>query len=304
MGIRQGAPVPTPEKPPGLVLARDRAVGTVAAQVQAAQMTRVRRGVYLPCGDWTPREAALALIAAAHEHLGAPHWFSHESAALLWGLPVWQVPSAVHVRTGTTGARSDTLRRHRGALSPEVTTQVNGLPVTTLPQTVVDCARTLPAVPALVVADAALRAGMALDEASALLDTCQGRGVRRAAAVLRYADDGAESAWETATRVLLLRAGLPVPTTQVPVDTRIGTFWADLGIPQWRLLIEFDGRSKYTDRDVLFAEKRRADAVVEQGRHLLRVTAADHRHPQALIARTLTYAPAGFRPTPRRELSF
>ncbi|MCL2423666.1 MAG: hypothetical protein FWD11_07240, partial [Micrococcales bacterium] len=246
---------------------------------------------------------ALARIAAVHRQMGAPHCFSHESAALLWGLSLWQMPSVVHVHTATKGSRTSTLYRHQGALSDEATTQVNGLPVTTLAQTVVDCARTLPAVPALVVADAALRAGLVPDEASQLLDACQGKGVRRAATVLRYADAGAESPWETATRVVLLRAGLPVPATQVQVVTRLGTFWADLAIPQWRLLIEFDGRSKYTDPDMLFAEKRRGDALTERA-HLLRVTAADHRNPQALAARTLAYAPPDFRPTPRRELAF
>ncbi|MCL2422700.1 MAG: hypothetical protein FWD11_02215 [Micrococcales bacterium] len=304
VGIRRGAPLLAPQKSPALVLARDHGASTVASQVRLAQVVRVHRGAYLPSGDWTPREKTLAQITAVHEQLKAPHWFSHESAAAAWGLLVWEEPDVVHVRTQTTGAKADGLHRHRGALPPDATTQVNALPVTTLAQTVVDCARTLPVAPAMVVADSALRAGMDRAEALQLLASCQGKGVRRAATVLRYADGGAESQWETATRVLLLHAGLPVPSTQVKVETRLGPFWVDLAILEWHLLLEFDGQVKYTDRDVLFAEKRRADAIAERGDHLARITAADHRHPQALVTRLLRHAPPGFRPTPRPELSF
>jgi len=298
MGIRQGAPVPVPSRPPVLVLARDHLGGKVGGQ-----MVRVGRGAYLPPGDWTSRQIALATIAGVHEQMEAPHCFSHESAALLWGLHVWEVPSVVHVRTTTAGGQSTVVRRHRGVLPPETTTEINGLPVTTLAQTVVDCARTLSAIPALVVADEALRAGLVRDDACDLLDACRGRGVRRAQAVLRYGDGGAESPWETATRAVLLRGGLPVPTTQVRVVTRLGPVWADMAIPEWRLLVEFDGRSKYTDSDVLFDEKRRGDALAEHG-SLLRVTAPDHHNPHTIVTRALQYAPPGFRPTPRPELMY
>jgi len=215
---------------------------------------------------------------------------------------VWRVPTTVHLRTTNSGGRrpDPSLRRHRGPVQPELVTEVHGLPVTSLTLTAVDCARTLPPLPALVVLDAALGTGMDPAEARALLDTIPGqRGVRRAQALLGYADGGAESPQETATRLFLLRAGFPVPTTQVQVDTRLGAYWSDLGFPQWRLLVEYDGRDKYTSPQALFAEKRRQDAITETGHTMVRTTAEDR--PTQLVARVRTHAPP-FDPIPRPEL--
>ena len=103
----------------------------------------------------------------------------------------------------------------------------------------------------------------------ALLDDMAGaRGVRRARTVIELADDGAESPGETATRFVVLRAGLPVPRTQIEVTTRLGTFWADLGWEEWRVLVEYDGRltlavpgTSFTADLVLEAIGRLAKAV-------------------------------------------
>jgi very-short-patch-repair endonuclease len=162
---------------------------------------------------------------------------------------------------------------------------VNDLPVTSLALTVVDCARSLPVLDALVVADGALRAGADAAEIGALLDQVPGQaGVVTARWVLDAADPGAESAPETATRYILVAGGLPAPQTQVPVQTWQKTYWADLGYPQLRIAIEYDGRAKYVG-DAWFAEKRRLDAIVEAGWQVIRVTAEDLRDPSRLVAR-------------------
>jgi very-short-patch-repair endonuclease len=91
------------------------------------------------------------------------------------------------------------------------------------------------------------------------------------------ADAGAESPGESVARYLVLRDGLAVPTTQIPVATRLGTFWADLGWEAWQIALEYDGRPKYIDgdREVLVREKRRHDAMTEAGWRVLRVTKED-----------------------------
>ena len=92
----------------------------------------------------------------------------------------------------------------------------------------------------------------------------------------------------------LLIAGLPKPTTQIPVRTRLGTFWGDLGWPEWRVLVEYDGRIKYEGGpDALLAEKRREDAIREAGWSVLRITAQDLRDPAGLAARVRRLAPPG-----------
>ncbi|MCL2424175.1 MAG: hypothetical protein FWD11_09850, partial [Micrococcales bacterium] len=249
------------------------------------------------------RERALAQAVAVHERLGVEHWFSHESAALLWGLRVWRDPVVTHLRQGRRpeGGRDQVVRRHYDAVPDDHRAELNGLPVTSLEATVVDCARSLPPLDALVVADAAARVGLDHARLDDLLARLQGRsGVRTATAVLAAADPGAESAPETAVRYHLLAAGLPTPQTQVEVTTWRGTYWADVGYPEWRILIEYDGRAKY-EGDEWFREKRRLDAIVETGDSLVRFAAEDLRSPAPMVARVRRLLP-DFRPHPRPDL--
>jgi len=172
-------------------------------------------------------------------------------------------------------------------------TIVGGLPATSLARTVWDCLTTLPPGDALVAADAALRAGVSRQQLESYARP-GGRGHSRALTALRFADGGAESPGESMCRYRLLRAGLPVPETQVAVSTRLGTFWGDLGWPQWRLIVEYDGRVKYREQpaEVLIREKRRHDALVEAGWRALRATKEDLADHQAFVTRVALALPA------------
>ncbi len=304
MTLRPGSPVPRPAPtPPGLHLARDHDHAAVAARLRTGVWERVGRGAYVRTSPpLSPRGRALARIAAVHQNLRAPHWFSHESAALVWGLPLWQDAVLVHVRqeVRASSQRDRRVSRHRGTVDEAHLTVVGGLPVTDLEQTMVDCARSLPPLAGLVVADAALRAGADRSEALAILEPLTGRrGVGRARLVVELADEGSESPGETATRFLLLREGLPRPETQIPVRTRLGTFWADLGWEEYRALLEYDGRTKYTGADDLVREKRREDALREAHCTVLRVVKEDIRSGSLLAARAVRLLPPGIVRTPR-----
>ncbi len=289
--------------PSGLHLARDHDHNAVAAHVRRDEWERLSRGAYgATAARWGRKERALAKARAVHERLVTPHWFSHETAALIWGLPVWQVPDVTHLRRrGRAGTGRDrSVARHAGELDERHLTVVGHLPVTDLEQTMVDCARSLSPLGGLVVADAALRAGADRGTALAVLDAEPGRrGVARARAVIELADEGAESPGETVTRYVLLREGLPQPQTQIPVVTRLGTFWADLGWEEWQVFLEYDGRAKYADTEAWVREKRRHDAVVETGAHMLRVTKEDIPQRAGLAARALRLLPAGIERTRR-----
>lgn len=159
--------------------------------------------------------------------------------------------------------------------------------------------------PALIVADAALRAGAAPDDLTRLITgTPTGAGLARAREIIALGDAGAESAQESAVRFHLLRAGLPQPQTQVPVDTHLGRFWADLGWPEWRILIEYDGRPKYTDPEAVIREKRRHDALLEAGWRVLRFTREDLRMPEILVARVRRLLPVDAPLTRRPHLAW
>jgi very-short-patch-repair endonuclease len=256
-------------------------------------------------GHERERERALARIVALHRRLGAQHWFSHDSAALVWGLPLWRLPTTTHVihehRRGLGADPAVTWHFSRPAQAERAV--ASGLPVTSLERTAVDCATSLDPLGGLVVADAALRAGAPPERIAELLRARVGsRGIRAAREVLALADGGAESPGETATRFVLLRAGLPVPTTQVHVPTRLGSFWSDLGWVEWRLLVEYDGKAKYgADPEALLREKRRHDAVVEAGWRVVRVT-RDDLAAGDVVERVVRHLPPGILLAPRRFL--
>jgi very-short-patch-repair endonuclease len=295
-----------PAEIPAVHFARDYDDAVVAARVRTGRWERVARGAYTSTAlRSSPRRRSIARIIAVDHQLQTAHWFSHESAAVIWGLPLWREPQRVQVRQAghASSQRDRSVARHRGLVDAARLTSVGGLAVTDLVQTAVDCACTLRPLEGLVVADGALRAGADRAAALALLDDLTGhRGIRRARAVIGLADGGAESPGETATRFVLLRARLPVPRTQIEVTTRLGTFWADLGWEEWRVLIEYDGRPKYRSVDDLIREKRRHDALLEAGWRVLRVTKEDLRSPAALLDRVERTLPAGVIRTPRPAL--
>jgi len=91
--------------------------------------------------------------------------------------------------------------------------------------------------------------------------------------------------------------GLPRPELQIRIHARRGWFRADLGWPEWKLLVEFDGFVKYSalaggdPTRVVFEEKRRQDAIEEQGWGVLRTTAADLKRPATLVRRVCRRLP-------------
>jgi hypothetical protein len=112
-------------------------------------------------------------------------------------------------------------------------------------------------------------------------------GVR---AVLDWCDARHESPGETLLSHLLRAAGHDLePQFVVPGTerwTRGGRgYRVDLRLTGTRVLVEFDGRVKYEDRQVLWEEKLREDRIRSLGWVVVRVTMADLRDPAALRAR-------------------
>lgn len=287
----------------GLLLSRDLAPEEQAGLRRSEAWRRLRRGAYLGPPDTAApahveaRRAAMARIRAVDADRRSEIWFSHTSAALVWRCDLLDVPEQVHVtqRTRPHSHGDPAVVRHHGSLEEVDRAAVGGLPVTGLARTAVDCACLLPREQGVVVADAALRLGADVDRVGELLaGRAGGRGVVRAREVLAFADGRAESPGESLTRWHLARLGVPRPELQVPVVTAAGSFRADLGWPQERVLLEFDGFVKYSAgsaraaADVVFAEKCRQDAIEEAGWRVLRATWSDLRAPATLARRVRT----------------
>ncbi|MFE7509610.1 hypothetical protein [Promicromonospora sp. NPDC057488] len=278
---------------PAVLLASERDRNKLAEAQRRGTLVKVRRGAYCEAQavqvdgpSSAPREKRLKELARAralHSQLRSDHVFSHTTAALLLGCRVWTVPDTTHLyqRSRASGRSAKDVIRHRGKVPPTDLATVEDLTVTSLERTVIDCALTLHPLEALVIADSALALGAEHQVLLEMIGTRAGqRGIQRARLVIELADGGSGSAWETWVRYEVLRAGLPRPSTQMPVQTDRGLFHTDLGYEQWGLGIEFDGLVKY-----------RADAIRRAGVTLERSSAADRTDTRAMLARITAHLP-------------
>ena len=144
----------------------------------------------------------------------------------------------------------------------------------------------------LVPADDAVRRGLVTQDelASAVAALGRRHGAAGVRAVLGWCDARHESPGETLTAQLLRAAGHELEPQFVVPDsgrwTRGGLgYRADFRIAGTRVLVEFDGRVKYGDRQVVWEEKVREDRIRSLGWVVVRLTMADLRDPASVRRR-------------------
>ena len=269
--------------------------GELARLVRRGELARVQRGTYSRdpvAADAVGRHTASVMATAAG--LRVPAVVSSVSAAVLHGLPVWNVPlGRVHLlrRPPANGSGTRRIHLHVAQYADDEVSLVAGVPTTDVTRTIIDMARSVPFESAVVTADAALASEATTGErlADCLARMGSTPGTRRAAHVLAFADGRSESVGESRSRVLIKRLGLPAPELQVEVRrsdrTLIGR--CDFGWERERTLAEFDGRVKYgrllrpgqQPGDVVFAEKLREDGLRDQGFQIVRWIWSDLDRP-------------------------
>ncbi|MDN3243351.1 hypothetical protein [Glycomyces tritici] len=167
-------------------------------------------------------------------------------------------------------------------------TVIDGLPVTRLARTLVDCAADLPRLEAVAAADQFLRAGIDAGSLSAALEPLHGDRLRRANATLLAADPRSESPMESWTRCLVSDAGLPAPVPQLRVRTPNGrSRFLNLGWEQWRVGVEYDGLGTHLGLAAEAANRPPRHQVLENlGWEVLVLTASDvMEHPRPWLVR-------------------
>lgn len=276
---------------------------TLTAAVRSGVIVRVRRGAYVRSLVWNglkPWERDKMLVWAHYESTRGRSLYSHVSAARLHNCQTWNAGRLIHVTTGyansSKGSGPD-VRTHRLPLSDADTVawllkDGRQIRVTSLERTVLDCARIMPLEQAAVIGDHALHKGADPDQLRRLLDESPiKRGASRAARLLEALDGRSESAGETRTRLLLRSFGMQNFVPQVPLRTRQGKFRADFADPERRIIVEFDGRGKYSDyrpaEEVLLAERSRESALIEAGWLVLRLDWDQLARPAELRRRLL-----------------
>lgn len=280
---------------PDLALRRDLlADGVVDKELRrlraAGQLAVVRPGAFVAADDprlSDPDERHKLAVRAAVPHLAAGSVVSHVSAAVLHGLPVWDVDlRRVHVtrdrRSG--GRRSRHVHVHAARLDSDEIVGIDGVQVTSVARTLADLARTVGFEQAVVLADAALfRHLLCPDDLAAAVERAANRsGNPQARRVAAFADRGGESPGESRSRVAMHRAGIPVPVLQHEIRSSGGVVLGrvDFWWPEFRTVGEFDGAVKYgrflrpgqSPGDAVFAEKRREDRIRDEDHRVTRWT--------------------------------
>lgn len=251
----------------------------------------------------------------------SPVALSHHSALSLMGVWLYGVDRRVHiVRTDGRRGQSDEFVQCHAPVTPESTRRVvparpeaagskpDGTPHADVLSThstrslgsavravepavaVLQVAATFGVEAGLVSADGALHEGLVTPEQlTATLATRRGNGVPHARLVTEHADGLSESAGETRCRWLFHVLGLPRPELQAVICDPEGRFVGrvDFLFAAERTIVEFDGAAKYTNHQILVAEKAREDALRALGFSVVRITWDDLAHPQRVLPKVL-----------------
>lgn len=269
---------------------------------------RIRSGAYAAERDWSSldgRERHLATLRAAQFATVTPFLVSHESAAVLWEIPLLHgVPRRV-VATSPAGVTRRTRHGivwHELRIDPSEIVLIDGWPVTTPLRTTVDLIRTLPFAAGVAALDHQLRRadghGVARDELAAWIARRRPfRNVRRASAVIECATGLADSPLESWFMALFFELGFATPEQQRTYRAadgrsyRVDFYWEGADV-----IGEADGRLKYdvgtsysTPDRALWHEKLREDELRAQSSGFVRLYAEDARD-RSLLTRKLLRA--------------
>lgn len=252
--------------------------GVYAQKRQRLSLRDRTEGAWL----WSRRRAVIAGVAASALH-GA-RWVDAD-------IPIELVWSNTRPPRGIV-AREQLLAHDEIA-------RVAGMPVTTPARTAYDMGRYLSRRRAVARLDALMRATPFSAEDVLLLAKRYpaARGIRRLRSVLPLIDGGAASPKETWLRLLLIDAGFPIPSTQIPVvDGYRCLAMLDMGWREFGVAVEYDGDQHRSDRRQYVKDQWRLRKLAELGWVIIRVIAEDdpgdvvERVTRALRARGWSHA--------------
>lgn len=257
--------------------------GDVTKSALRTRYTRLFRDIYVPSGTeltplvraragwlWSRRRGIVAGLAASALH-GA-----------LWVDSTAPLEILHSNRNPLPG-----LRVHSERIEDDEVALIDGIPVTTPARTVLDLGCWYPTDPAVAAIDALMRsADVKVPDVEVLaLRYPARRGIRRARTALRLADAGAQSPKESWLRLVLVRAHLPQPQTQIAVSDEFGdqTVYLDMGWEEVKIGVEYDGEQHRSDRWQYTWDLRRSELLERLGWIVIRVVAGDR--PAQIVQR-------------------
>lgn len=268
-------------------------IATEALAAEALTFRELRRfHAAVHPGVWAPRDAD---FSASDRARAAWLWSARRgvvaglSASAMLGAK-WIDPDADAELVYTNRRPPRGIIVHTDTLLSGEVQAISGLPVTTAARTAFDLGRRLEFSSAVQRVDALMNAtGVSIDDIRAIaLGHRRVRGLRRLRKVLDVVDAGSESPYESLTRLLLITNGFPRPQTQIRVADKYGFVVArlDMGWPQWRVGLDFDGAHHWTDPKQRTKDIERYARLPELGWIDIRVSGDMlHNRPQLVLDR-------------------
>ncbi|BBY63285.1 hypothetical protein [Mycolicibacterium helvum] len=243
-------------------------------------------------GVWAPRGADISAVDRARAA-----WLWSRRRGVVAGLSASALLGAKWIEPDAAAELVHTNRRpparivvHADHLLPGETQETLGLPVTTPARTAFDLGRRLVFTSAVQRIDALMQATeVKVGDINDVIASHRGvRGLRQLQKVLELVDGGSESPYETLTRIQLVRNGFPRPDTQIRVCDEDGCVIArlDMGWPEWRVGVDFDGAHHWTDPNQRSKDVERYARLPELGWVDIRVTSSMlHNKPGVFLDR-------------------
>lgn len=294
--LRIGGGVASATKLLGIGLSR----AELARAVRSGELVRVRRQSLVDGQLWreaqpSERHALRARAVMAGLPRGHTAALSHHSALALRGVALFGVDHRVHlVHLGGGRGRTDAVVAHHRAVPDSLVETHNGIRMVAPAAACLQVAAQFGAEAGLVSADHALHTELIttghLEEARRAL--APERWSRAPAQMCRLADARIESPAESRTRWALHVLHFRQPTPQVEIRDGRGLIGrVDFLYEDLKVVIEVDGRSKYTANRVVFAEKVREDRIRALGYQVVRLVWED-LDDHVLVHRKITAAVA------------
>lgn len=280
----------------GVVSARDLAAlgcdaNDIRGLLKRRVIHRVRRCAYVDANAYAMADLTSRHVLAVRAVLGTLH--NHAacgpSAAAFWDLPVpaggLELAHVAQIGAGRARSAGGGLRVHAPVPALVVVRHTRAVVVERATAAVQLAGISVR--DGLMAADAALQRSMCT--VGALRRVADEDGSRSAARVAELTSELSESPGESSCRLVFAALGLPQPEQQVRIFDEQGWLIArvDFLFRARKVVVAFDGDVKYggaDGRDALIKEKRREDALRARGYRVVRLTWADLRHPDRVLA--------------------
>ena len=262
--------------------------GAIEHRLAVGRLHLIHRGVYSVGHPRLTREGTwLAGVLAA----GKGAVLSHRSAAALWQL-LLPSPTAVEVTVPISRSPGPGIMAHESPLAADEIAERKGIPVTTVPRTLLDLVTVAPrSLVARAFREGQVRRLVTVDALAALVDR---HPKRRGNATLRaiLADAGygtgiTRSDLEALFTSFLRHHSLPPPRRNVHLQVGGMSLEADYVWPESRLIVELDGQAFHDTATAFEQDRARDRALAAHGWTVIRVTWRQLQRDELQLARDL-----------------